>query len=108
MKQKNLDSTNEDDRKLFEDEINYISEYQNKTKFWSFKVPEAPDLFLTLTLYQHQNTEDLDCIPVYIPPTPLIPSDQTAKLLYGGTTLLQGKICICPLKSVLTVVKPLV
>ena len=70
-----------------------LPKYQNEFKFWDFNSPSvAEDSFLTLTLYYHQDTKHCDCIcgsKTYVNVNEF-PEHQTAKLLYDGTTLLQG------------------
>ena len=65
------------------------SHYKNRFKFW--EVIGDADSNIVLALYHHQDTEDSDCIPVEVN---AFPEHQTAKLLYEGTTLLQGNFII--------------
>ena len=64
-------------------------EYQNSFQCWEVK--GLADSNITLAHYLYQDTKDSDCIPVE---GDEFLQHQTAKLLYDGTTLLQGSFFI--------------
>ena len=72
------------DQTAFETETKeaLTAEYRNSFKFW-----KVADSNMKLTLYLYQDTKDSDCIPAEVDE---FFQHQTAKLLYDGTTLLQG------------------